>query len=313
MPTAVLVTSLVLRLTLAAAHARGLRTSFPRVSMNGSHGGVVAGTAELQRLIDSIGSDAPPRVELTFSPSPPPANAEANASDEMIGVLDSSFNPPTTAHLAMMRMAAQQFGFARVLLLLAKQNADKPVIGASLAQRLQMMHLIAASDPRGATWCGITAHPLFVDKAAALRSLFGERARVFVLVGFDTWVRITDPKYYEAGALDKVLAQLFAAVDVVVTSREASNEEDAMSLQAQREHVERVAPKCNGRLHFMSNDPAMARLSSSLLRATMASGDLERAREILPECLHEFVISEGLYPSNAKSDDTSSVGHEVDP
>ena len=57
--------------------------------------------------------------------------------------------------------------------------------------------------------CGLTAHALFVDKAAALRSLCdadagaaagaADRAKIYVLVGYDTWIRITDPKYYPDG------------------------------------------------------------------------------------------------------------------
>ena len=54
--------------------------------------------------------------------------------------------------------------------------------------------------------CGLTAHALFVDKAAALRSLCdadagaaagaADRAKIYVLVGYDTWIRITDPKTF---------------------------------------------------------------------------------------------------------------------
>ena len=88
---------------------------------------------------------------------------------------------------------------ARALLLLAKQNADKAVVGASLVQRLQMMGMLANADDSGRTCCGLTAHPLFVDKAAALQALCAPGARVHMLVGFDTWIRITDPKYYGEG------------------------------------------------------------------------------------------------------------------
>ena len=87
----------------------------------------------------------------------------------------------------------------RALLLLAKQNADKPVVGASLVQRMQMMELLAAADETGRTCCGVTGHALFVDKAAALQALCAPGARVHMLVGFDTWIRITDPKYYGEG------------------------------------------------------------------------------------------------------------------
>ena len=50
------------------------------------------------------------------------------------------------------------------------------------------MEMIAAADPPSTMQCGVTAHPLFVDKAAALQALYGEGTRVYVLVGYDTWV-----------------------------------------------------------------------------------------------------------------------------
>ena len=52
-----------------------------------------------------------------------------------------------------------------------------------------MMEMIAAADPLSTMQCGVTAHPLFIDKATALQSLYGEGTRVYVLVGYDTWVR----------------------------------------------------------------------------------------------------------------------------
>eukprot|EP00966_Prymnesium_polylepis_P279874 6465881-Prymnesium_polylepis.1 len=195
----------------------------------------------------------------------------------------------------MLNLAAAQHGFTRTLLLLAKQNADKPVVGASLVQRLQMMQLVAAADPVCAMHCGVTAHPLFVDKAAALQSHFGADCKIYVLVGYDTWVRITDPKYYPEGALNDVLARLFEAVNIVVTSREVGDAAGDVSVDAQRDRVASLAGLANGRLHFLCNDETMAQYSSSALRTAIAAGEPEVARGMLPECLVEFVGSLGLY------------------
>ena len=75
----------------------------------------------------------------------------------------------------------------------------KPVVGASLVQRLETMEaLAAAAEPAGSILCGVTAHPLVVDKAAALHAR-RDGVRIIVLVGFDTWVRIVEPKYYAPG------------------------------------------------------------------------------------------------------------------
>ena len=131
----------------------------------------------LERHLDAVDLSAPPRVELTYGPD------DVHKSAESVGVLDSSFNPPTRAHMHLLTCAARRFGCAArrrsgrlqfavrlvppgpelgcrprrrmktTLLLLAKQNADKPVVGASLVQRLQMMELLARADvnPEGFT------------------------------------------------------------------------------------------------------------------------------------------------------------------
>ena len=96
-------------------------------------------TAErLQRHLDLVSLAAPPRVELTYGIPPTEATS--------LAVLDSSFNPPTRAHLHLLASSMERFGTARALLLLAKQNADKAVVGASLVQRLQMMELLAREE-----------------------------------------------------------------------------------------------------------------------------------------------------------------------
>ena len=96
----------------------------------------------------------------------------------------------------------QQLGFVVALSARTVATARRGVVwgmGASLVQRLQMMELLAAADDTGRTCCGLTGHALFVDKAAALQALCAPGARVHMLVGFDTWIRITDPKYYGEG------------------------------------------------------------------------------------------------------------------
>ena len=192
------------------------------------------GPARLQRALDSVDPSGAPRVHLTF-PQQLAGAQEGRPELASLMVMDSSFNPPTRAHMHLLTSSMQRFGCgaplpppaqpacracvtaaalpppppptplspvhraSKALLLLAKQNADKAVVGASLVQRLQMMELLAAADDTGRTCCGLTGHALFVDKAAALQALCAPGARVHMLVGFDTWIRITDPKYYGEG------------------------------------------------------------------------------------------------------------------
>lgn len=132
---------------------------------------------------------------------------------KVLYVLDSSFNPPTLAHLEISSSALEDSPgpSSRLLLLLATQNADKPSQPALFEDRLVMMTLLAedlrtylrshlaTSDlddgniPR--IDIGVTKKPYFVDKAAAI-----EESRVYAspleqvhLTGFDTLIRILNP------------------------------------------------------------------------------------------------------------------------
>ena len=255
-----------------------------------------AGGDEILRLqdhLDSVELSQLPRVQLLGA-----APSEAADLSEGVAVLDSSFNPPTVAHLSMLRAVAERFGLGHSLLLLAKQNADKPVVGASLVQRLQMMERVAAAEPSGGMLCGVTAHPLFVDKATALGGLCGG-GRVCMLVGYDTWVRIVDPKYYPAdGGLDAALRVIFEHVEVVVASRDPSSAANLDPLSAaQQEAAVRSLPAdlTRSRLHFLTNAPEVGAHSSSAARAAAAAGESGALLAMLPACLHAYVEREGLY------------------
>ena len=117
--------------------------------------------------------------------------------------------------------------YSRILLLLAVQNADKgacapyisyhaPLPGlmhvcllapqpASFGDRLAMMLQFAEdihSVARGTglsilpVEVGVIKHARFLDKAIALRKAYPEGGEMVFLTGFDTLIRLFDPKYY---------------------------------------------------------------------------------------------------------------------
>ena len=193
------------------------RLSVLAMAGTGSSASALPQLERFERALSSVDIAVEPRVQLV-----PPAVGGGEwplPLDESVAVLDSSFNPPTCAHVHLLRSAAARFGVRRRMLLLAKQNADKPVVGASLPHRLQMMELLAREEVEGSTVCGVTAHPLFVDKARALRALCGPGATIFLLVGYDTWERVVDPKYYPEGRRDDALRSLFGTVEAASLSR----------------------------------------------------------------------------------------------
>lgn len=163
-------------------------------------------------------------------------------SSERLLVLDSSFNPPTRAHAALisetLHVSPQ---FSGVLLLFSSRNADKQLSGASIQQRVEMMQLLAKSLPNCAV--GITVHARFVDKA---RMLDG----ACFLMGVDTVERLLEPKYYDE-PVEVALAPFFARCSLVCASRPGFTLENSL-FSDQIKHI--------------TLDPEVASLSSTLAR-----------------------------------------------
>lgn len=258
----------------------------------------VNSAARLQAMLDMVDPAAAPCVRLARRPESD-GGAEDLLAVQSLLVLDSSFNPPTRAHMHLLERGREEFQPEGSMLLLAKQNADKPVVGATLVQRLQMMELLVAADARKSLACGLTGHPLFVDKAAALRKLVPRGSRIMLLVGFDTWVRIVDPKYYAEGQLPRVLREIFDNVEVLVASRDASSAAnlEPMSTAEQQAAVDGSVPEdvASGRLHFLPVESPLSKLSSSAVRKAVEAGDVAAADEMVPEALRAFISEAGLY------------------
>ncbi|KAK4216521.1 hypothetical protein QBC37DRAFT_438816 [Rhypophila decipiens] len=180
-------------------------------------------------------------------------------------VLDSSFNPPTIAHLRMAASALhdltkskrKDLGAVRLLLLLAVNNADKAPKPAPFDQRLALMWAFAkdiqsssgqgsiVSEEMGKTreqeegWnidIALSTQPYFHEKSAAIaQSDFYEGSQndkeevmeQVILAGYDTLIRIFNPKYYgpptsparSATPIQKALDPFFSRAKLRVTLR----------------------------------------------------------------------------------------------
>lgn len=147
-----------------------------------------------------------------------PSTAQSTPSPKRLIILDSSFNPPTTAHLAMVTSALRSYASdasstpesdgipadARVLLLLSVENADKKPKPASFAHRLCMMEALAShiySSSLTSVDIGVAKQPYFHEKSAAIASsgAYSSDTQQTFLAGYDTLIRILNPKYYPEG------------------------------------------------------------------------------------------------------------------
>ncbi|KAL8726408.1 MAG: hypothetical protein Q9181_006063 [Wetmoreana brouardii] len=198
--------------------------------------------SQFQSSLKSFGSSPSTFLVVHTTPSfPPPPSLET------LHVLDSSFNPPTRAHLRIALSALHSNAYPkphRLLLLLATQNADKAPKPAAFEQRLAMMTVFAqdildeysaASSPQQspvgegedlAVDIGITKKPYYNDKAIAIEDsgqyagkATGQQPQQVHLLGFDSLIRLLDTKYYPPNHTLSALDPFFERHRIRVTRR----------------------------------------------------------------------------------------------
>ncbi|KAM7212273.1 hypothetical protein V8F06_012344 [Rhypophila decipiens] len=273
-------------------------------------------------------------------------------------VLDSSFNPPTIAHLWMAASALhdltkskrKDLGAVRLLLLLAVNNADKAPKPAPFDQRLALMWAFAkdiqsrsgqgsiVSEETGKTreqeerWnidIALSTQPYFHEKSAAIaQSDFYEGSQndkevmeQVILAGYDTLIRIFNPKYYGpptspahvvAGAdpaksttpIQKALDPFFSRAKLRVTLRtgdEWGGMEDQLAyLQGvlTGEGLRKVGGRQEwGRRIDMVEGRKVGEdiVSSTYAREAAKSRDWERLGKMVTPEVRAWVEGEGLY------------------
>ncbi|KAH8155845.1 uncharacterized protein LAJ45_00857 [Morchella importuna] len=231
-------------------------------------------------------------------------------------VLDSSFNPPTKAHFRIAlsafndstatttnttagSAAAAAAAEKRLLLLLATNNADKAPKPAPFDDRLAMMTLLSSEISALSSTCtspttpaavdvALTKHARFLDKASALRSEYTGAHEFVFLTGFDTLVRIFDPRYYpEAEHRLDGLSAFFERGVVWCMFREGEG------YGGRREQEAWLDGLRGGKLEG-ENDAGEV-VSSTKVREAVKGGNGEVLEALLTKSVREYVLERGLY------------------
>lgn len=208
-------------------------------------------------------------------------------------VFPGSFNPPTQAHLAMLRQARRvaerrRGGHWRVYAALSRQIVDKEAVERmTLLDRLVLLERVLKSQVRHA---GILLlnRGLYVEQAEGIRAAFPEVRRLYFLLGFDKIVQILDPHYYSDR--DAALRELFALAHLLVAPRGADGEAELKELLARPENRPFA-----GSIHALPLDQRYRNISSTHARQEAQPGEvpeeardfIQRTRPYIPQLLDD--------------------------
>ncbi|ORX63796.1 Nucleotidylyl transferase [Anaeromyces robustus] len=177
-------------------------------------------------------------------------NNDKNKNKNIV-ILDSSFNPPTLAHI---KLLTETFNFyceqllntnenkdkflnPTFILLITNNNVDKKLVGANISQRLKMMEIITdifqkqiitiANDKYKSlnnevnnirVLVGLTNVGRFIDKVIAIKQFIPEANPAFIM-GIDTITRFFMEKYYIGLNMKEILDGFFKDNSIICADR----------------------------------------------------------------------------------------------
>ena len=121
-----------------------LHESLTRCMTNSEAG---MGSEECRKRINDIGHT--PRSEITFIRK---ASKGISQGKGRLGIFPASFNPPTMAHLGLIREAKKAARLDEILILLDIHAMDKAPVEAKFEDRLRMVKLAFQRDPKISDW-----------------------------------------------------------------------------------------------------------------------------------------------------------------
>lgn len=176
----------------------------------------------IQAVLDQLNPDTGPQALLV------PGSARPNATSI---VFPGSFNPPTNAHIALLKQArlfAQAHGTTSLYAAISKRIVDKEKVERpTLLDRIDLLDTVLHRRLRN-TGIMLFNRGLYVEQAQAVRASFPQVKHLFFLLGFDKIVQIFDPHYYEDR--DPSLVVLFNIAELLVAPRGKDGEKELNEL-----------------------------------------------------------------------------------
>jgi nicotinate-nucleotide adenylyltransferase len=214
-----------------------------------------------------------PRFEV-FVPAqagPPPSNGR-------LGVLGGAYNPITRAHLLLARYSREQCKLDEIIFVLPKILPNKPLVGVSVEQRLEMMRLGISGIPYISL--GVCSHGLFLDICLALQQIYPQKPEIFFITGRDAAERILTWCYDDPAA---ALAEMFAVLQLLVFERKGK-------LQLPENPL---IQKYLNRIHTLEMEENLDKVSSTEVRQRMSEG--RSIGDLVPTEVAVYIQKNSLY------------------
>jgi nicotinamide-nucleotide adenylyltransferase len=252
-------------------------------------------------------------------------------------ILDSSFNPPSIAHLALAtsaltRPSASDTAPYRLLLLFSTANADKTPDPSKFTHRIALMTLFAEDlhrslndtsvDATGAAEVsidiGLTKEPYYNDKSDAIANTtpppYPKDVTHVHLVGYDTLIRFCNSKYYpKYDPPLSALASFFESGHKLRVTQRPYDENDGSSkefgtVEEQEAYLKRLRDgerEGEGFKKEWADNIDMVEggegvgVSSTRVRSVARDGDWNTVAELSTEGVAAWVKEMGLYSEEA--------------
>ena len=225
------------------------------------------------QLINQLDPNTPPQVVIVHRTSD--AICE---SGKKLGIFSGSFNPLTVAHIKMVEEARERFKLDEILLLLAKANVDKDVFVWSLAGRILTLKHYA--EKHNDVSIGMSSHGRYIDKVEALRVVYPIDTEFHFIIGYDTLVRIFDPKYY--ADIQTELQHLFSQCCFIAANR------DHVDIETIKEYLAQPTLQTySSSIKCLILPEFYAEVSSTEVRQRIAQGD--SISHLVPPVIAKFL------------------------
>ncbi|MCX9154717.1 nicotinate-nucleotide adenylyltransferase [Niveibacterium sp. 24ML] len=209
-----------------------------------------------------------------------------------LGILGGTFDPIHNGHLRLAEEAVTQLGLGRIRLIPAGRPAHRGAPGASAAQRLDMVQLAAAENPRlevDAAEVLSEAPSYTVPTLERLRAELGDARQLVLLLGADAFAGL--PSWHR-------WTTLFELAHIAVATRPGHTLELAAlspALAEQCRQRESAADALQARPHGCIVRFPITALDISATAIRTLCARRESPRYLLPEGVVDYIAQHGLY------------------